>query len=71
MTKKVGCFCLYQMFGEEVRYKLAWLIFIVLVLILVCLIGIDVALNKQVKQMKEVETAIYRLVEVTKKQNRD
>lgn len=47
------------------------IITIVLILILVCLIGIDVALNKQVKQMKEVEIAIYRLVEVTKKQKED
>lgn len=47
------------------------IITIVLILILVCLIGIDIALKKQVKQMKEVETAIYRLVEVTKKQKED
>lgn len=41
---------------------------IFLVLFLVTLISIELRLREQVKQSKELEIALYRLIEITKEQ---
>ncbi|MNI58734.1 hypothetical protein D3C73_1138590 [compost metagenome] len=48
---------------------LEWLI-VIGILILFCLISMSVMLSRQLKSNREIETALYRLIEITKEQKK-